>query len=203
MSRRVALWDFDGTLSRRDSLLPFLRRVRGAAGLAFDLAVVSPWLAAFAAGLVRNDAAKEVLLKRCLGGMALDELRPLARRYVEEELPGLLREDTMGLLRDHQARGDLCVLVSASLDVYLEPWARAAGFDHVLASRLELDGKGKITGRLAGGNCHGEGKVARVKRLLADHEVAHIDAYGDSRGDREMLAMADQAHWVGKRSYSA
>ena len=198
MSSRVALFDFDGTLTSRDSLLPFLRRVRGSARLMLDLVSVSPWLAGYAARLIENNEAKEALLKQCLGGMTMDDIEPIALEFVQTGLPDLLRADTLSRLREHQDRGDLCILVSASLDIYLEPWGRAEGFHHVIASRLEQDEKACITGRLAGGNCHGMEKAVRVKRLLANLEVSHITAYGDSAGDWPMLALADQAHWVGK-----
>ncbi|MBZ0251782.1 MAG: HAD-IB family phosphatase, partial [Candidatus Methylomirabilis sp.] len=75
------------------------------------------------------------------------------------------------------------------LDLYLEPWGRKAGFDDVLCSRLALEG-GAPTGRLEGGNCFGPEKVARLARALGPLERYELYAYGDSRGDRELLAAA-------------
>jgi len=81
------------------------------------------------------------------------------------------------------------VLASASLELLLEPWARAAGVDDVLATRLEVR-DGRLTGRLAGPNCYGPEKVARLEALVGDLAGVELYAYGDSRGDRELLAAA-------------
>jgi phosphatidylglycerophosphatase C len=87
--------------------------------------------------------------------------------------------------------------VSASLDVYVEPWAQAQGFDAILSSVLAVE-DGVVTGRLFEGNCYGVEKVRRIRSWLNDRRPEQIWAYGDSRGDREMLALADVAHYRGR-----
>jgi phosphatidylglycerophosphatase C len=81
------------------------------------------------------------------------------------------------------------VLASASLDLLVEPWARTAGVDDVLATRLQVR-DGRLTGLIAGRNCYGREKVARLRALLGDLAGVDLYAYGDSRGDRELLAAA-------------
>lgn len=197
MSRSIALFDFDGTLTRGDSLIPFLQFVRGKTRLAIDLLAVSPQLAGYALRLLGNARAKEALLGRCLGGQPLEALRERGERFAAAGIPALLREDTLMRLQAHRAHGDVCVLVSASLDLYLKPWADAAGFDHVIASALETDSQQRVTGRLADGNCHGEEKAVRVARLVGElGGAAKISAYGNSRGDIAMLSLADAPYWV-------
>lgn len=198
MTERIALFDFDGTLTRGDSLIPFLRAVRGDLRLALDLLAVSPRLAAYAAGLMKNHVAKEALLRRTLAGMPIDALKEAGEAFARDTIPSLLRADTLARLRAHLDNGDVCILVSASLDVYLEPWAKTAGFRHVIASRLDLDPDGRITGRLAGGNCHGEEKVERIKKLFGEKPAAPMIAYGDSKGDFKMFEFAGEAYLVRK-----
>ncbi len=183
-----AAFDFDGTMTRSDSLLPFLRQLLGTPRLMTALAVESPWLAAYAARLLTNERAKERLLRRTLGGMPQERLQTEGQQFALKNIPALLRPAMWQRLRQHLALGHTCVLVTASLTVYTLPWALNAGFTHVLGSKLEFDEHGVATGMLQGGNCYGATKEKRLRELLGNFPLHY--AYGDSRGDREMLAMA-------------
>jgi HAD superfamily hydrolase (TIGR01490 family) len=110
-------------------------------------------------------------------------------------LPGLLREEALQRLAWHRRQGHRCVVISASLGVYVQPWALQAGFDEVIASRLETTADGCVTGKLAQGNCYGAEKVRRLEALLGDRAGYTLYAYGDSRGDRELLSLADHAYY--------
>jgi phosphatidylglycerophosphatase C len=191
-----AAFDFDGTLTRRDSLLAFLLFFLGTRRLLSKVAAELPVLAGYVAGVIPNHAAKERFLVRCLGGQAVDRVRESGRRFAEQDLPRLLRPEMMRRLNEHWRLGHTCVLVSASLDVYLLPWAHRAGFHHVLCSQLEVDPAGNLSGRLLSGNCYGPEKARRLAAILPDSVELYV--YGDSRGDREMLAMADHRYYRGQ-----
>jgi phosphatidylglycerophosphatase C len=197
VSKKLALFDFDGTLTRGDSLLPFLKAAAGPIGFAKALALASPWLAGYGLKLVRNDFAKQKLLASALGGMGAERLAELGRVFARDKVPGMLREDMKAVLRQRRDEGYNCVLVSASLDLYLKPWAQEEQFVAVLCSQLSYDAKGRATGKLLGTNCYGEEKVRRIEDWLQSRErPRHIVAYGDTPGDGPMLALADQAFWV-------
>ncbi len=119
-----------------------------------------------------------------------------------EVYEGGLRGEVVESLRGHVDAGDTVVLVSASFEVYLRPLAELLGVHDVLAVRLEVDSNGVLTGRLDGPNCRGPEKVVRLHEWLdrnaGGRRAVHLSAYGDSRGDRELLADADEAHWVGR-----
>lgn len=194
MTESVAFFDFDGTLTRRDTLLPFLRLISGTPKFAAKMAYLSPVLAAYAAKLMRNDVAKEIVLRHFLRGMQPDALHSYGRKFVDNVLPGLERPEGIERLRWHKAQGHTCVLVSASLDVYLEPWARNAGFDAWITSSLALDEAGRVSGRLEGANCFGEEKVRRIKAWLYKKDCVALYAYGDSSGDLPMLNLVDEGY---------
>lgn len=187
----VAAFDFDGTMTRGDTLLPFLRSVAGDVRFAGGMMQLSPVLLRFAFGRLRNDIAKEAFLTHFLSGMSVKELRARGANFATRKLPAMVRETALRKLDWHKSRGDRCVLISASLDCYLDTWATRTGFDDVLCSSLETDDLGLATGRLLGRNCFGPEKVNRLRALLGESwERTELYAYGDSRGDRELLAAA-------------
>jgi phosphatidylglycerophosphatase C len=191
----VAAFDFDGTLTRRETLLPFLLHTLGAVAVARDALVLSPTLAAYGLGLIRNDVAKERVFVRCLAGMRIGELQQAGERFAMDVLPGLLRYAAMQRLEWHKQQGHRCVVISASLELYVRPWAIAAGFDDVIATHLETHADGHVTGKLSGANCYGIEKVRRLEALLGAREGYSLYAYGDSRGDRELLSVSDHAFY--------
>lgn len=191
----VAAFDFDGTVTRSETLGPFLVHTLGAARVARDALVLSPTLAGYALGLIRNDVAKERVFVRCLGGMQIDVLRQRAERFAATGLPLLIRREALRRLAWHKRQGHRCVVISASLELYVKPWAISAGFDDVIATRIEILPDGRTTGRLAGSNCFGIEKVRQLEALLGGRSSYTLYAYGDSRGDKELLSAADHAYY--------
>ncbi len=198
--RRVAAFDFDGTLSHKDSLGPFLELVCGRAQLYRAMALRAPVLAGIAVGLGDRDAEKERLVGRLLSGRSATAVREAGTAYARSLTEGdALRPEMLERLAWHRAEGHEIVIVSASLDVYLEPLAPLLGVDQVLCTRLGVGPDDRLDGRLVGGNVRGPEKVRRVRAWLGG-DPAELWAYGDSAGDRELLAEADHAHKVGRRS---
>jgi phosphatidylglycerophosphatase C len=201
----VAAFDFDGTLSRRDSLLPFLVFVRGPVATARAVVAESRRFGRVLQGAAPRDEAKEALLTRLLSGADARELQEsgevFARRLVDSELRLSIRRR----LEWHRRAGHRVVIVSASPTIYLETVGRLLAVDAVLATELEVDGSGRLTGRLSGRNCRGAEKALRLQAWLdrsgrePSGQPGELWAYGDSRGDGEMLALADVAVWVGWR----
>lgn len=191
----VAIFDFDGTLTRGDTLLPFLRYAVGNAAFVLRLALVLPVLAAMALRMIGRDRAKEIVLRRFLRGMPAERLARLGRDFASERLPALLRAQALEKLAWHRARGHRCVLASASPDLYVEPWGRGAGFDDIVASSFEYDTAGRATGRLAGGNCRGEEKLRRLEALCGDLRGLVTHGYGDSADDRPFLERCTEASY--------
>jgi len=191
----VAAFDFDGTLTRRDTLLPFLLHVLGAPAVVRHALVLAPTLAGYSLGLIRNDIAKERVFAQTIAGTNIGALRDKAAEFAEHKLPGLIRPEAIRRFDWHKRQGHRCVVISASLELYVKPWALKTGFDDVLASRLETREDGRITGNLSGGNCFGIEKVRRLEALLGARSGYTLYAYGDSQGDKELLAAADHAYY--------
>ncbi|MFZ2162871.1 MAG: HAD family hydrolase [Sideroxyarcus sp.] len=191
----VAAFDFDGTLTRRDTLFPFLRHILGMTAFVRHMLALLPTLAGYGLGLIRNDIAKEKVFVRCLGGMTMDVLRQQGELFAANVLPNLLRPEAMQRLNWHKQQGHRCVVISASLELYVRPWAIKAGFDDVIATHLQTREDEPISGKLAGANCFGIEKVRRLEALLGNRDGYTLYAYGDSSGDRELLSSADYAYY--------
>jgi len=189
----VAAFDFDGTLTQGDSLLPFLIFAAGWPRFLAGMILLSPQILGYLIGLIRNDIAKQRVLDYFFGGLENRELQFVAAKFSAEKLPKLLRPEAVKRLEWHRQQGHTCVLISASLQDYLIPWARRNGFKHVIASSLAKDEHDRILGELEGGNCYGAVKAERLLELMGPREGFELYAYGDSRGDRELLATADHA----------
>lgn len=190
-AKTVAFFDFDGTLTTGDTLMPFLKFVVGAPKYYAKLTLVSPVLMAYFAKLIQNDVAKQIVLKQYLAGYHIDELFELGQQFSEEVIPTMLRPVGIERLRWHQERGHECVLVSASLDLYLDYWARGQQLSRSICSSLSVDNKMCVSGKLSGNNCYGDEKLLRIRDYLVGRSVAVTYGYGDTSGDLPMLKALD------------
>jgi phosphatidylglycerophosphatase C len=186
--RTVAAFDFDGTMTRRDTLVPFLARVGGRGAVARAIAAESVGLTRAAAGRGDRDVAKERVLTRVLAGHEHAHVQTVGRAFGAELARAAITPDARARIEWHQREGHEVVIVSASLDVYLNEVARTLGVAHVLCTRLDVDDLGRVTGRLHGANCRGAEKATRLRTLFGVEPVEW--AYGNSGGDDEMLAIA-------------
>jgi len=202
-NRVVAVFDLDGTLTFSDSLLPFLRFVAGDRAFFLRLPLVAAILAAMALRLVSRQRAKELVLRMFLRGRSRAELERQGERFARDRLPAMLRPQASARLRWHQSRGHHSVVATASLALYVAPWAAGAGFDDVLATELEYDAHGCATGRILGENCRGEEKVRRLQERLGELSGLALHGYGDSAADRAFLAYCTEAHYRPFREIAA
>jgi phosphatidylglycerophosphatase C len=193
----VAAFDFDGTLARRDTLVPFLRHACGTPRV----------VAATARAALRardRDSLKVGAIGHLFRGRTAADVDALGRAYVPR-LVELLRPEMVERVRWHRAEGHAVVIVSASLGVYLRPLADRLRLDAALAVELVMGADGVLTGAVVGDlNTRGPEKVARLRVWTAQRFGADVPfelwAYGDSAGDEELLALADHPTWVGRRA---
>ena len=201
----VAAFDVDGTLTRRDCVVPFLLRL-GAWRLMFGLARRAP---SVIAALARRDRQRLKVIATAVAvrGRSVADVEQVAATF-GVEIEQWLRDDTVARLNWHRRQGHAVVLVSASYELYLDVLGRALGVDAVLATRLatvsDVSGDGvRYTGALVGDNCRGPEKLRRLDEWLATRDGIEggrrgivLWAYGDSVGDRELLGAADHPVWA-------
>ena len=187
----LVAFDFDGTLTVRDSFVAFLEWHVGA--LAF--LVKAPGLAPAAIGYLRTrdrGPLKAAAARLYLGDIRREELAEAARQFATRAFDELIRPDALACWRHWRADGARLVIVTASPEILVAPFAERLGADGLIGSRLEFDAAGRLLGRLEGPNCRGPEKVARLEAAYGA-PIRLAAAYGDTAGDREMLALADTA----------
>lgn len=193
----VAAFDVDGTLTVRDCVAPFLLRLGGRRGLV-TAAARRPLATGLALLRRDRDRLKEIIVGGVLRRRRVGDVESAGATYAQQVWERWMRSDTLARLRWHQRHGHRTVLVSASLGPYLRPLGRLLGVDDVICTDAKSDGD-RYADRLEGANCRAAEKPRRLRAWLRSHHLddAELWAYGDSRGDREMLAAADHAHLVG------
>ncbi|WP_121969985.1 HAD-IB family hydrolase [Leptolyngbya sp. BC1307] len=192
-SLTIAVFDFDGTLTRCDSFFPFLWALVGRWRFFWGVVRLSPILAGYSLKLIPNWRAKESMLTYFLAGKSASQLAAFSQRFADDVLPKLLRPEAIARLRWHQQQGHRTIVVSASLEIYLRPWATRMDIDQVIGTRLESH-RDRLTGRILGKNCYGPEKVSRLQSFVGQSQPV-LYAYGDSRGDHELLAAAKYPYY--------
>lgn len=187
----MAFFDFDGTITKDDSLLKFIRFVVGDIRFLVGLVVLSPILVAYKLNLIPNYKAKQKMLSWFFKGYSEDDFRKVANEYSLNHIDKILRPKAIEKLNWHKEQNHRIVIVSASIDCWLRPWCEKNGFE-LLATKLEIKNK-ILTGKLLTKNCYGQEKVNRIKESYNLKEYDNIYAYGDSRGDKEMLELANDS----------
>lgn len=194
----VAAFDFDETLTRRDTVVPFLRVLAGDRGLALGLLARSHRVAPAAARRNR-DLLRAMATDQVFRGRPIAEVEAHAKSFGDQVFAVGLRPDTTARLAWHREAGHRVVIVSASYEQYVRVVGEHLGVEAVLATRLEVEAD-RCTGRLLGPNCRGHEKLVRLRGWLDEQGLGLDDvtlwAYGDSSGDRELLGAADHPHWV-------
>jgi len=189
----LALFDFDGTLTTKDSLVDFIKFAVGTRSYYLGILLLSPMLIAFKLKLIRNDIAKEKLISHFFKGWDHVSFQHIADQYSMQCIDKITKPDAIKRIIWHQNHGHKVVIVSASLECWLKKWCEREGIE-LIATRLETSG-GKLTGHFAGKNCHGKEKEARIRSAIKLSEFDHIFAYGDSSGDKAMLKLADESYY--------
>ena len=190
MSKKIAFFDFDGTITKDDSLLKFIRFVVGDRRFLLGLVVLSPMLVLQKFKLIPNYKAKQYMLSWFFKGMSKEAFLKVANEYSLVHIDKILRPKAIEKINWHKNQGHKVVVVSASIEFWLRPWCEKNGLE-LIATKLEIKDD-IVTGKLLSKNCYGVEKVNRIKEIYNLKDFEYIYSYGDSSGDKQMLELAHE-----------
>jgi phosphatidylglycerophosphatase C len=193
VKKAIAFFDFDGTITTKDTLLEFIKFSKGNFKFSLGFLLNSPYLIAYKLKIISNQSAKEKVLRFFFKNTSVEKFREQCNLFSQKILPTLIRPKALREIKKLKDNGYSIVVVSASPEQWILGWANEMQVP-LIASCLEVN-DGKITGKLIGKNCHGDEKVRRIleKHVLSDYSV--IYAYGDTTGDRPMLKLATHSFY--------
>ena len=190
----VHAFDFDGTLTRRDTLVEFIRYVKGDKEFLKCFLRYSPQLVAMKLGLYPNWKVKRQVFSYCFAGMKEEVFNDFSTRFAQAK-SSLMRPAGVEKIRSLLQDDCQVVVVSARVENWVRPFfGDLSDAIQFLCTRVEVK-DGVLTGRFLTKNCFGKEKVARLRTLYPDRRAIELTAYGDSRGDREMLDYANEGYY--------
>jgi phosphatidylglycerophosphatase C len=215
MNQRIAFFDFDGTITTKDTLLEFIKYSKGKFRFALGFLLTSPWTVAYKLKIISNQTAKEKVLAFFFRNSSLESFQQECDRFAEEIIPALIRPKALEEIAGLQQKGFDVVIVSASPENWIRKWASSVQAT-LIATRLETKAGRAVagaitaaghstgdlprtvepplllTGKIAGRNCHGKEKVSRIQAFYSLPGYTEIYAYGDTSGDIPMLSLANR-----------
>ena len=185
----LVFMDFDGTITTKDTFIEFIRFHKSFFTFYLGIFLLSPILVGYKLKLIPNWKTKELVFSYFFKGLDEKLLLKSGDKFAKEYLPKLVRKVAIDEIEKHKKNIAKIVVVTASFPIWIKPWCDKNGLD-LIATQYEVKNR-KITGHILGKNCYGKEKTRRINKVYDLSNADKIFAYGDSRGDIEMLNIAD------------
>jgi phosphatidylglycerophosphatase C len=190
VKKKLVLFDFDGTITTKDTLLEFIKYYHGSLKFLVGFAILSPLIGLHLFKIIPNWKAKQFVLMWFFRGENLSVFTEKCKNFTDRIIPSLIRPQALIAIQNHKQNNDEVVIISASAENWVAPWCKALALP-CIATRLEVI-NGKLTGKIVEKNCYGAEKVTRLLKHYNLDDFISVTAYGDSSGDKEMLAVAQE-----------
>ena len=193
----LALFDFDGTITTKETFPDFMRLAVSPIRLAFGTALLAPLIVCYRLGLLPGTLVRAVIVRFGLSGVKLAHVQAVAAEFASNAIPALLRPEAMARIEWHKQQGDTVVVVSGGFDLYLKHWCGEHQLALICSELAHNDGV--LSGRYAGAQCVSAEKAKRVQLAYPRADFERVYAYGDTKEDLEFLALADEAYYRWRR----
>jgi len=191
--KRIAFFDFDGTITTRDTMFELIKHQKGGVRYRIGFLLNIPVFAALKLKLISNQFAKEKLLTYFFKGTSSGIFQAACDDFAGAKLPGLIRPAALTEIEKLRSEGFEVVIVSASAENWIKQWAGENGIRLIATQLQTVDGR--ITGKIEGINCNQAEKTVRIKAAYSLSDYQDIYCYGDSSGDKQMLALATKSFY--------
>lgn len=186
----IALFDFDGTITHTDTFTKFLLFAAPKSRINTGKVILLPTVVKYKLGLLQGIEIRKKVYHFAFKGRSEQQLRMKGEAFSELIIPRYVRPNAFEKIKWHQQRGDVVVIVSASLDLYLNPWCVKHGLDLICTEVDVADGI--LTGNYINGDCSGITKKQLVEHRYNLSNFSTVYAYGDTPEDNELLSLADK-----------
>lgn len=193
----VAYFDFDGTITTHDTLIPYVLYVVGYLKFIFKLPFILIIISSYLLGFINNEKAKEKFLTLMIKGISRGYLEKKAREFALLKLDKYINTNIYNKLEYHAEHKHSIIIVSANLAIYLRYWVKKHYLSGVIATEIDFNNN-FATGKLKTKNCYGIEKVNRIKEYLQEHNKSYVYSYGygNSKGDHELLEFVDEPYYI-------
>ncbi|MNK56206.1 2-hydroxy-3-keto-5-methylthiopentenyl-1-phosphate phosphatase [compost metagenome] len=190
--KKLYLFDFDGTLTYKDTMFLFLK-FYNPAKYSFQFLKHVPLFVLLKVKLASAEAVKKSFISSILKDESKYQIEKKAKLFFEENYPSLFRENALDFINNINRENTESYIVSASLDIWVKPFAEKFNMK-LLSTEAEFQND-IFTGKFVGKNCNKEEKVNRIKTELGDKKYDKIIAFGDTSGDKAMFKFANESHY--------
>lgn len=190
--KKLYFFDFDGTLTYKDTMFLFLNFCN-AKRFYLQLLLHVPVLVLLKMKLAEAEKVKKSLIFKVLKKENRSSLEQKSQQFFKAYYPQLIRGNALDFIKNIDRENTECYIVTASLDIWVKPFA-----DHfkmnMLATRAEFK-EDCLTGNFTGNNCNKQEKVNRILEAIAHKKYDKSIAFGDTSGDSAMLNWANESHF--------
>lgn len=190
----VIAYDFDGTITKKDTFLDFSMYSKGKFFTILSLCLYSPLIILAKLRLYSNGDVKQKVFSFLYKGMSIASFNQKCVEYANYVSDEIIKEDALRSIRVYLPQ-DKVVIITASILNWVKPIAEKIGINEIIATEIECDDLGIITGKFKTPNCYGKEKVKRLLESYPNRKAFSLVAFGDSRGDSDLLEFADEKYY--------
>jgi phosphatidylglycerophosphatase C len=182
---KYAVFDLDGTLTRKDTLIEVLCFLRSRITVRLNLLLLLPVLILSKLKLIDSGNVKAKLIYNCLAKFDEKHIRSKCALFSEQNLPSLITPNMQARLNWHVEQGHQVIIATASLDLWVNAWCKANSYWVVCTEALFI--QGQLQPVFKSKNCKGYEKLMKIKALLKDKSGELAYGYGDTPPDLYFL----------------
>lgn len=194
--KKIVCFDFDGTITKKDTFLSFILFSKGKCSFLLGFLLFSPLIIAFKLKLYPNWKVKQLIFSYFYRGTSIEQFDEWCLLF-SSKINQIARPKALEKIETEIQQGNIVIIVSASVENWIKPWANKLNISKILATKIQLDTNNNITGKFLSQNCYGKEKVNRIVLEYPESEKYEFIAYGDSKGDKEMIEWANRG-WYNK-----
>lgn len=189
----IVVFDFDGTITNKDSFNDFLITTFGLSKFLFVFIPLIPFVIAYKLGLVSNKRSQEIIVTHYFKNMTSENFNKICTTYAKVKLPRIIKQSALEEIEKHDKNGSVLVIVSSSLTNWIKYWARTHKIRFVLGSEAEIVNH-RLTGKIKD-YCAGKRKATKFLESFPNRKNYTLVSYGDSRNDKYLFKISNKYYF--------